>query len=734
VAELLGEGGEEPDGGEAAAQGEREEALEQLRGELARLGGHEEVQAVLQGSREGISERIAAVEGRLSESELACVQAYAGEASALGRLQGEVRSCHAALESLEALLASFQLRLGQLASDIKALQESSLSLSMRLANRRAAEASLSSLVLRLTVPPELSKGLAECDVESEHFSLLLSQLGDKLDSLARLSASDEPPLALESAKPQLERLRARAAQRCRESLTSRFAMLRKPRTNVQIVQQNVLAPLAPLARFLCKHSPSQYANVKSAYSSASAKVLKNSLAAYATALYKTKSSSLSRNELLGTKPLDGNPQPHKFQLGERATALAVYAESSPVVISRLEAAGESLGWEEAFRSAHKVLLDCATSEYLFCSDFWAESSAEMFDAVFSGVLSQVEYSTGREISHCNDPVALLIAAKCVRNHQLVMARRAVPALDPYHDRVALLLWPRAKKLLEDNAKSLESIGARTAQFENLHSPHQAILRYAELGAAVDVLSSETDGHLDMVTERLRDAAWALVERVGSTFANSHLEKEAFKAANAKAVKEAFQRENSSFALNAGPSGNLAASSQNVGSGGTSAGTGGLRTGNSGTSSSSGSVSLAHSNVGSFFESKLENALDAIADSEAQRCMGEIISVVEELEPRNGSDDADEALRKATEALRSFGGRWRKALHDVDNGARTAVGGDDLGREAAQKALSKSLSWYARLAGQGGILQRMGERGRQIVSKDSVGQPAILGEVKRLTQQ
>ena len=63
--------------------------------------------------------------------------------------------------------------------------------------------------------------------------------------------------------PELEKLRVRAVGKCREYLMQRIYALRKPKTNIQILQQNVLLK-AKYQVCLSMHAWSQCMNGHSA--------------------------------------------------------------------------------------------------------------------------------------------------------------------------------------------------------------------------------------------------------------------------------------------------------------------------------------------------------------------------------------------------------------------------------------------------------------------------------------
>jgi hypothetical protein len=65
---------------------------------------------------------------------------------------------------------------------------------------------------------------------------------------------------------------AQAASRVREFLLSRIQSLKKPKTNVQVIQQTVLLKYKYFLRFLFKHSPETGIEIRDSYTSTMASV------------------------------------------------------------------------------------------------------------------------------------------------------------------------------------------------------------------------------------------------------------------------------------------------------------------------------------------------------------------------------------------------------------------------------------------------------------------------------
>lgn len=60
---------------------------------------------------------------------------------------------------MEEMLGKFQADLGNISSEIRALQEQSQSMSVRLRNRKAAEAKLGTFLENIALPPSIIDGI-----------------------------------------------------------------------------------------------------------------------------------------------------------------------------------------------------------------------------------------------------------------------------------------------------------------------------------------------------------------------------------------------------------------------------------------------------------------------------------------------------------------------------------------------------------------------------------------------
>jgi len=526
---------------------------------LMRYRNHDAVRSLLAGDVDGdadddfesLDRRAREVESALADVERRSIDEHAAECENLMELGKTVEACEETLAEMELTLGTFQRDLGRISNDIRELQRASEILRVQSANRANAERALGDAIESLALEPELIHAVFRADVGADAFMSSLEVLGNKLDAVREMK-SRKASLAVNEVAPELEKLRVKAVDRTWAFLYGEFTSLKKPRTNVQLVQENTLAKYAPLIAFLRERGQEVYWEVKSTYVDIVGRVLKTSLSSYleslklvskqprprvALAAKKAKAASASSagdvaasaaTVLAGmfasatvSTPAssgDGNADcDGLFVLGDRARALRAAETEPPIVVHRQsdKVKQECFDYEELFRSAHRLLIDTATFEYAFCEVFW-RGERDVFESVFTAPLAAYNTFVAQgalQVAH--DAVGLLVAIRVNNAHRRVMSRRRVPALDAYIDNVNMTLWPNFKSACDVHIKSLNDM---QQSFEpSPESPSFIVRRYANLvGALTRVAhariadsSDETEvvNQVDVFLDRLRQSLY-----------------------------------------------------------------------------------------------------------------------------------------------------------------------------------------------------------------------------------
>nr|XP_029116071.1 vacuolar protein sorting-associated protein 52 A isoform X2 [Elaeis guineensis] len=397
-----------------------------------------------------------------------------------------------------------------------------MDMGLKLKNRKAAESKLSRFVEDIIVPPRMVDIIVDGEVNDEYLRTL--EILSKKLKFVEVDSMVKASKALKDVQPELERLRQKAVSKAFEFMIQKLYALRKPKTNIQILQQNVLLKYKYVVLFLKEHGKEIYAEVHAAYVDTMNKVLSAHFRAYIQALEKLQLDIATSTDLLGVETrstglfLRGR-EPIKnrsavFALGERINILKEIDQ--PALIPHIaEANSQKYPYEVLFRSLHKLLMDTATSEYLFCDDFFGEDS--IFYEIFAGPFAVIDEHFNAILPNCYDAIGLMLMIRIIHQHQLIMFRRRIPCLDSYLDKVNISLWPRFKMVFDMHLNSLRSANVKTLWEDDVH-PHYVMRRYAEFTASLVHLNVEYgDGQLDLNLERLRMAVDDLLVKLAKLF-------------------------------------------------------------------------------------------------------------------------------------------------------------------------------------------------------------------------
>ncbi|CAI8603256.1 unnamed protein product [Vicia faba] len=502
-------------------------SLEGLQQELEECK-HDEVVANILSKGTKLRDYTKGVENDLRKVELDSIQDYIKESDNLVSLHDQIRDCDNILSHMETLLSGFQAEIGSISSDIKILQEKSMDMGLRLKNRKVAESKLAKFVEDIIIPPRMVDIIIDGEVNEEYLRTL--EILSKKLKFVEVDTMVKASKALKDVQPELEKLRQKAVSKVFDFIVQKLYALRKPKTNIQILQQSVLLKYKYVVNFLKEHGKEVYNEIRAAYIDTMNKVLSAHFRAYIQALEKLQLDIATSNDLIGVETRSGGLfarawEPLKnrsavFALGDRINILKEIDE--PALIPHIaEASSIKHPYEVLFRSLQKLLMDTATSEYNFCDEFFGEQ--HMFYEIFSGPFGVMDEHFNTILPNCYDAIGLMLMIRIIHQHQLIMSRRRIPCLDSYLDKVNISLWPRFKMVFDMHLYSLRNASVRTLWEDDVH-PHYVMRRYAEFTASLIHLNSEFgDGQLDLNLERLRMAIDDLLIKLAKNFTKSKLQ-------------------------------------------------------------------------------------------------------------------------------------------------------------------------------------------------------------------
>jgi hypothetical protein len=181
----------------------------------------------------------------------------------------------------------------------------------------------------------------------------------------------------------------------------------------------------------------------------------------------------------------GAPSP--FALTPDRLAVVEHADDPPAASHVVQAERTRLTFEAMFRSLQRHLCDVAAAEDSFDRRFFGERfGGEVFGLVMSRTLGVMFAALEEFVPAAFDAPALMTLVALVAAHRRAMAERKLTCLEPYFDRVVLLLWPRFKAVLDANVTALRGAKEAVRKLDGAVGPgvHPITQRYAELVCAI----------------------------------------------------------------------------------------------------------------------------------------------------------------------------------------------------------------------------------------------------------
>ncbi|KAK9908133.1 hypothetical protein WJX75_003087 [Coccomyxa subellipsoidea] len=692
-------------------------SLKGVEDELDTYAGHEVLRAILDQGCDP-KEYGRHYEARLRQAELESIQDYLSESDNLVMLHQQISSCDSILATMEQMLGKFQSDLGNISSEIRALQEQSQSMSVRLRNRKAAEAKLGTFLDNLALPPALIDGILLAPPDAGFAEHLLA-LHKKLE-FVRGNEMAAKSAAMHDIAPELERLRAKAVTKSRDLLMARIYQLRKPKTNIQILQQNVLLKQKYLVTFLRQHGQEVFQEIRSAYVDTLSRVLSAHFRSYLAALERLQEDLAGAADVIGEAPgggvggvmanlfARGANAAHRdaFALGDRGNILH-HLEQAAIIPHVAESESKKAPFEVLFRSVNKLLMDTATAEYLFCCDFFQEDT--IFSELFAATLAVVESALAASLQETFDLVGLLLMIRINYHHQLIMNKRRIPCLDDYLDRTNLLLWPRFKVLLDMQLSSMKAY--TPPNFGQDPSLHFITQRYAMLTTSLLLLNADyQDGQMDHNIDRLRFAAMEVLLRLSKRFARRRLGT-IFLITNFHHIVQLLRE---------------------------AASRGGHMAHAAGTSPPPPTAPLGASGAETIkeFEDQLTACTNIYVEEALVQQFGDLVRFVTEAEAAakagsvaEGSHAPGYGPQQAAPIMKDFSTRWTAAIEALNKETMKDFRSSTCGREVLKAAMTQLLLYYTRMLE---LLKRAGPEGAAVV-RDAVTIPSIMYEIKRFNR-
>ena len=478
---------------------------EQLSNDLAQFLANPSLQAALADGSLDLTSYSSTVEEELAELETSCIAAYRGKEQQIRQLQNELKECDSVLLGLQEMLLGFQADLGGLSGDIRKLQDTSKQLGIQLNNRKGAESGLRSFLQHIVLSPQLTHTICKGPVNAE-FQNSVKELvqihHDAHDETPQEWSCNLPPAQTVAGKEMqnhVQQLRLVAVSRIRDYFLQQMTLLRKPQTNIRMIQSHGLLHYADLYDFLYSASPDIAKEIFTAYTDSMSKTMYALFRTYQAQLIQldfTKYAA-TRQDVLAmedahmrdTITTKAKKRVDVFTLGDRAQHVLFEvdgsdAASSPPILAHVALSErKTYPYERLFKSCIQHLVDAVTNEHVVCRQLFKRDA---FPQIFSPTLSLLLEQLENYLFGCHDALCILLMIKITHQFRRLAKIRTVHTMDNFFEQVTKLLWPRLHTIMEAHLRSIKQATPEKLGGVELHA-HYVSRRFAEFSCSILII-------------------------------------------------------------------------------------------------------------------------------------------------------------------------------------------------------------------------------------------------------
>lgn len=284
-------------------------------------------------------------------------------------LLGEIENADNILGELEGVLKNFRDGLSDVKNEMTFLQEKSLNMNVSLNNRKNLSKTFAMFIENVMLEPTLIDEILNGLIDDKYVENI-RRLCKKLDYIKKYNLMDN--LCVREIEPELTKLKIKACERIRTFVLEEISMLKRPKTNIQLIQQNKLAKYKMLLLFLRDHSQPIFLEIVQVYSETLNKIYNENLTLYIKELSKLVENRFTKNHVL-------LPTSHEkdrslaFDLGDRKDVVDD-VNQQPIIAHVAQKNNQTFPIEALFKSLNRLLVETVGQEYSFCQNFFCSDS------------------------------------------------------------------------------------------------------------------------------------------------------------------------------------------------------------------------------------------------------------------------------------------------------------------------------------------------------------------------
>uniref|UniRef100_A0AC35TUH8 Vacuolar protein sorting-associated protein 52 homolog n=1 Tax=Rhabditophanes sp. KR3021 TaxID=114890 RepID=A0AC35TUH8_9BILA len=324
--------------------------------------------------------------------------------------------------------------------------------------------------------------------------------------------------SVEDVKIVIENLKITAVLKIREWILLKISSMRKPLSNYQIIQ-NALLKNKFFYEFLMANDKRIAKAIKDEYIDTISKMFFSYFKTYTSRLFKIQTECATKDDLLAHEDMKPSLMSSVLSLGKgpivknKASVFSLAGRHSlltmdliaPILVPHVaQQMNESVEFEKVFRSVQFSLVDHASYEFLFSTDFFlitGESLIDHFSQVMGKSIGFFSQFFTDKVQSNFDAISLYICICLCRKLKQLLIEREINSFDGYWQSLENVFWNRFEGVMCRHNESLRNYDFKSQTnvkklINDNTKPHHVIRKYAEMTSALLYCSKLVDNGTD----------------------------------------------------------------------------------------------------------------------------------------------------------------------------------------------------------------------------------------------
>ncbi|KAK1444372.1 suppressor of actin mutations 2/vacuolar protein sorting 52 like protein [Babesia gibsoni] len=373
----------------------------------------------------------------------------------------DLNYCDSTLRLVEEALLKHYKKLETASTSITNLYSESEELSLSLENRKMFLQELKKFLDDITIPPKVIEAICKEPIRFNYVQLLETYRMKAEKIKSEYDKLDYP--ALNPCKIQLKKLELVIVRRIYDFMTTEIAKLTTPKANLQMIQNTYFLRMQPLYAFILETHSVYAGEIKNHYSKTMRKVYHHLFSNYYQSLDKFRMKN--RYKELGVIMRRSSSRPQGYFFLEGRDKVCTSFQDDPMVPAGLQP--ESVRTEDIIKSFLKLLVDTASSEYIFIKRFFGKDNDAVFKYIFEETLGYLRTRIDSIRTTTYDVVMLTVVTLLIGANMQVLHGREIAllkeALGAMHMDVYQSVLSQTKALLEHVKQHTKHVASSTIE-------------------------------------------------------------------------------------------------------------------------------------------------------------------------------------------------------------------------------------------------------------------------------